>query len=342
VPDWKAVGTGTVSAGGASYTSLTFTGSTVYVAYRDNANGSQLTVMKYNGTSWTQVGASLTGGGLATYPSLAIINSTLYVAFNDSSAGVMVFSFNGSSWVQVGTVISATTGSNVCLAAAGNTPYVAYMDDNASEAIAAASYNGASWVSLAATGLTAPSYSGGQPLRLAILSTTPYVAYSDSANSGKLSVMKYNGSSWSAVGTAGFSPGAVGSISPIVFSGATPYVAYQDQANTYKPTLMSFNGTSWAAVGAADFTSAFTNNVGLAMVGSTPYVSFTDGFSPNSNQANVWSYNGSSWAQKGTANFTNSINYNNNLCVGVDGSGVPYVAYEDSGNSEVLTVMSFH
>jgi hypothetical protein len=56
---------------------------------------------------------------------------------------------------------------------------------------------------------------------------TLYVAYDDVANGDKLTVMTYDGSNWSVLGSAGVSLGGAWSVSLYVYNGI-PYVAYSD------------------------------------------------------------------------------------------------------------------
>src|SRR4051812_44435931 len=73
---------------------------------------------------------------------------------------------------------------------------------------------------------------------------TPYVFYMDSANSRRGTVMKYNGTSWANVGSAGFTPdeikGNYGTSIAIDGSGA-PYVGYIEFVSG-KITVRKFNG----------------------------------------------------------------------------------------------------
>ena len=62
---------------------------------------------------------------------------------------------------------------------------------------------------------------------LSVYDSTPYVAFKDSSTGNKITVKKYDGSSWVNVGPAGFSTGQAGYISLFVDNG-TPYVAYRD------------------------------------------------------------------------------------------------------------------
>jgi uncharacterized repeat protein (TIGR02543 family) len=68
------------------------------------------------------------------------------------------------------------------------------------------------------------------------------VAFED-VSSNKVTVMKYNGSEWKTVGSAGFSAGDAWFTSMYVYDG-TPYVAYMDLGNSDKATVMRYLGDS--------------------------------------------------------------------------------------------------
>ena len=60
------------------------------------------------------------------------------------------------------------------------------------------------------------------------LSGNPSVVYEDAANSSKATVMYWNGSAWSPVGSAGFSAGVAGYTSIGVNSSGTIYTVHSD------------------------------------------------------------------------------------------------------------------
>lgn len=81
---------------------------------------------------------------------------------------------------------------------------------------------------------------------------TPYVAYQDMFNGFKATVMKYTGADdtgWEAVGSPGFSAGAISDTSLAIDSGGMPYVAYKDWGiGGGKATVMKYTGagsTGW-------------------------------------------------------------------------------------------------
>ena len=49
----------------------------------------------------------------------------------------------------------------------------------------------------------APDFASGASTSLAVYGGTPYVAYRDSSNGGKATLMKFNGTAWEPVGAAG-------------------------------------------------------------------------------------------------------------------------------------------
>ncbi len=125
--------------------------------------------------------------------------------------------------------------------------------------------------------------------------------YLDYGNSYKATVMKYNGSAWVLVGSAGFSAGRADYTNLVFAPDGTPYVAYADRGNGGKATVMKFSGSSWAAVGSA-FSTAGAMYTSLAFApDGTPYVAYSD--SNSSYKATVMKYNGSAWATGGERGF---------------------------------------
>ena len=59
---------------------------------------------------------------------------------------------------------------------------------------------------------------------------TPYVAYQDGDNSGKATVMRYDGSAWESWGAPGFPPVRPTNTSLVFAPDGTPYVAYRTGA----------------------------------------------------------------------------------------------------------------
>ncbi|RMG90329.1 MAG: choice-of-anchor D domain-containing protein, partial [Chloroflexi bacterium] len=111
----------------------------------------------------------------------------------------------------------------------------------------------------------------------------------DGGNSDKATVMKYNGSSWVTVGSAGFSAGYAYYTSIALDASGTPYVVYEDYGNGYKATVMKYNGSSWVAVGSAGFSAGGAWYTSIALDASgTPYVVYQD--YENSFKATVMKY----------------------------------------------------
>ena len=156
--------------------------------------------------------------------------------------------------------------------------------------------------------------------------------------SGAITVMKYNGSSWVTVGSAGFSPTWVNSPAMAIDPSGTPYVVFEDGSGN-KAIVMKYNGSSWINVGSPDFSPGGAWQPTIAIDGSgTPYVAFGDG--SGSGAATVMKYNGSSWENVGSPNFSDSEAYNTSIVI--DDSGIPYVAYWTYGSCQKATVMKYN
>ncbi|WP_169445806.1 InlB B-repeat-containing protein [Paenibacillus massiliensis] len=155
-------------------------------------------------------------------------------------------------------------------------------------------------------------------------SGTPYVAFSDRANSYKATVMKYEQGAWTPVGNAGFTAGAAQFVSLALDGSGTPYVAYQDSGNNNKATVMKYDQGAWIPVGSAGFSAGIAYYTSLELDGGgTPYVAYQDG--ANYNAATVMKYEQGAWTPVGDAGFTLFTAQFTSLAL--DGSGTPYVAY---------------
>gem|GEM_PF-3546878 len=185
--------------------------------------------------------------------------------------------------------------------------------------------------------------------------STPYVAYSDLAHGGKLSVMKFNGSNWVYVGTAGFSPIDVMDTSLAVINGV-PYVAYQAGADSQKRgAVMKFDGTKWehlGSSGASYFSTSTALSLSLTLSASgTPYVAYRDlgcgetitATNPTDigDDVSVKKFAGGSWEYVGSPCFSRG-RMADFISLKLDASERPYVAFEDWGNGYGISVMRFN
>ena len=343
---WQNVGNAGFSAGEAIFTCIAFSPSgELYAGYADEGNSGKASVMTFNGTNWVYVGSP---GFSLDYPddfNLAISpsDSQPYVSYQDWGASdkATVMKFDGVNWVNVGNAgFSPAKADWLSLAfSSSGQPYVAFSDYSDDKGTVMR-FDGTNWVYVGIEGFTAgfPSYnclafnpSDGQP----------YLAFTaDEANSGKATVMKFDGTNWINVGNAGFSAGKTWFMSLAFNQSGQPYVAYLDDANSDKATVMKFDGTNWINVGNAGFSLGEIWSTSLAFNPSDgqPYVAYSD--SVNSWKATVMKFDGTNWVNVGNAGFSDSKVYSTSLAFSPS-DGAPYVGYEDIGNSAKATVMKY-
>ena len=283
---WEVVGGTQLSDGSAYYTRLVVDENTgePYVIYEDGTNSNEATVKRYDTSysTWKTVGTAGFSDGTVNYTNIAIDNDTLYVAFEDQSGSydaITCMANNGSAWTAVGSERFTGTTASIdwpYLYVTNDTPYVAYQDTIANSRNAAAyQYNGSSWVKIG----TALSDGIASYICLSGSGEVLYLAFSDD-DSGpidrKLRVKKYNGTSWSDVGSAnGISTGVALYVSITVADGI-PYVAYHDADQDNKCTVQRFVSNTWEVVGEAGFSNGAVGNTSIFVYNSIPYVAYRD------------------------------------------------------------------
>ncbi len=171
----------------------------------------------------------------------------------------------------------------------------------------------------------------------------PFVAFRDGGNSNKATVMKFSGGSWQNVGTSGFSTGEV-LYTSLAFNPSTnePYVAFSDASNLNKATVMKFSSGTWQVVGTAGFSvgDAFTLSLAFNLATNEPYVAYED--KGISWKATVMKFSEGSWQNVGTAGISeDGAGYYTSLAFNPS-TNEPYIAYEDGGNSNKVTVKKFN
>ncbi len=189
---WVNVGNAGFSADTAECLSIAFnTTGQPFVAFEDFGNSRKATVMKFDGTNWVNFGSAGFSEGEAENESLAFGPSgEPCVAFMDhaNNGRVTVMDYNGTNWVNVGNAgfSDATFYLSLAFSQDDGRPYVA-----AGSPVSLMKFDGSSWVYVGN-----PHFSKGLVLytRLCLdpFHGVPYVAYSDFANSGKATVMKYD------------------------------------------------------------------------------------------------------------------------------------------------------
>jgi hypothetical protein len=304
-----------------------------------------------NSKTWEVVGAAGISSGAVTNTKTAITSDgTLYVAYKEAAPGqspndggkATVKKFNGSAWEAVGAErFSAGDLEFLSFAIDGNgTPYLSYQDKGNGGKATVMKFNGKNWVSVASAGFTENQVS---VTSLAFDSdNTPYLAMVDNADffsNIKVSVLKFNGTAWEAVGPMRFSAGSAHSLSLAIDANDIPFVAYQDNGNGGKATVMKFNGNNWVSVGPVGFSADDIEGIDLALSkDGSPYVAYHD--NGNEDKATVMKFNGTGWEAVGSAGFT--AGRASDISLAIDGSGVPFVAYVDWSEIGRATVMKYN
>jgi hypothetical protein len=156
---------------------------------------------------------------------------------------------------------------------------------------------------------------------------TPYLALRDNTAGGLMSVFKYTGTTWEAVGSP-FGSKVVWFTS-IAFNGSgIPYVAFSESGGlegTDEAKVFKFSGIDWEQVGSS-IEGGGVLSLAISPADETPHIAYI-----NTNnsiwKANVKKFSGSDWEQVGSADFSDGIAGQINLAI--SSGGTPYVIYSD-------------
>ncbi len=242
--NWSALGSG---MNGDVY-ALAVAGSTLYAggAFTTAGGTSAIFIAQWNGSSWSALGSGVNVNNGQVY-ALAVSGGTLYAGGIFTMAGGIaannIAQWNGSSWSALGSGMGGVYGASVsALAVSGSTLYAGgdFTTAGGSAANEIAKWNGSSWSALGSGmgGLNGVSVSA-----LAVSGSTLYAGgnftYAGGVELTSAGIAKWNGSSWSALGS-----GNSGGEAALEVSGSTLYAG--GDAGNY---IAQWNGSSWSALG---------------------------------------------------------------------------------------------
>jgi hypothetical protein len=315
---WSAVGSNGSGDGAINngVEAVAVSGSDLYVAgsFTDVAGLPTADyIAKWDGGGWSALGSNGGGNGAISQPvrALAISGDDVYVGTADSVA-----KWDGSTWSTLGSSFGPLGVSD--LAVSGSDVYVGGNFTDA-DGIATADYvvkwNGSVWSALGSNGAGNGALSG-RVNALALSEGDLYVGgvFSDAGGIPAAdNVAKWDGSTWSALGSNGAGDGAIqtgeGPLSGLLYalavSGSDLYVGggFSDVAgNASADSVAKWDGSTWSALGSNGGDGAIKGTlIALAVSGNDLFVG--GGFSNGAGIASadsVAQWDGSSWSAVGS------------------------------------------
>ncbi|WP_225988113.1 T9SS type A sorting domain-containing protein [Rufibacter sp. LB8] len=161
----------------------------------------------------------------------------------------------------------------------------------------------------------------------------PYIVYAEENNAnevqGKISVKKFNGTTWENVGQPGFSSHFARKYKMAFDASNTPYVVFVNGDDKRHVIIMKFTGGQWMEVGRRNmnlkpgYASTEAHHVTFTVSAEgIPYIGYQEYENGN---LTVWRLQGTTWE-----NLGNKIFYpENNAHLALDKNSIPYIAYQD-------------
>jgi hypothetical protein len=275
----------------------------LYVGGRFNVIGDVVAkfIAKWDGTRWSALGSGI-NDEFAPVSALAVSGTNLYAGGNFTMAGGVTVNriarWDGSRWSALS---SGMNDSVSALAVSGGNLYALgyFTTAGGTPANHIAKWNGSSWSALG-SGLDG---NGGFPylFALAVSGSNVYAGgiFTTAGGTSVNNIAKWNGSSWSALGS-GIPFG--GNVSALAVSGSNVYVGgqFQSAGGIAATNLARWNGSSWSAMGSMGNATGDGSAVwALSVSGSDLYAGgyFTNAGATAANHVAKW--NGSSWSPLG-------------------------------------------
>ncbi len=232
-----------------------------------------------------------------------------------------VISYDGASWSDVGGSLSASSTSNISVAAYNSVPYAAYCESADGNKIYVKSFSSPAWETLGS-----PIYVTTQAnnIKLTTDGTTTYVSYTESSDKS-VQVYKYTQASgvWMSIVNGNIANTQYSS-SSYLYNGSL-YVMYSSASQGYKPSVKSYsdNLSIWTDVGTPGFGAeqAVSTYRSIFVENENSIYAAYQVFNGGNYNAVAMHYNGSAWSQIGTGYLTPGAS---SFLYIVTAAGIPY------------------
>jgi len=276
--------------------------------------------------------------------SIASENGILYAAVSENKIvngdpgkiSVMKLEPGSSAWGVMGSSdFSEGMASSVKIAVKNGVVYTAYYD-SAIAKVMVKYFDGTSWRGLGTAGVSAGAASD---VALYLYDTgtavIPCVAYVDGTRGNQITVKRYTGGAWQAMGSEGFSAGLQTYSPSLCVVGGTYYIAFQnkhDYVNTQMIEVRKFNGSAWEQVGrpvALDAPGvARGRQPVIAADNGTLYLLYSDFYASSKATVKYYDSAAGSWVTLGVAGFTpGNISNSATPAKFLISNGVPFVVF---------------
>jgi sugar lactone lactonase YvrE len=267
-----------------------------------------------------------------------------YVAFRDSlgRAKVMKYTASTNTWTTVGTSVSDGACAYVNIKLDNNNiPYVAFQDSLNGNAITVKKLSGTSWLKVGTAGFARLDFlSNYSSIQLAIDGNNyPYVLSTDTTGGiYALLLFKFNGSSWSILGTdinSGFTP--LEFSIDVSKTTNTPYVLFSDEFA--EPLVRKFIGGFWQDVGSSPLALA-PNGIyyPTLKIDKLDNPNVVMQYDDNHERLSLYKLGTIDWSNSNSDRFSKGHSYGPSLAF--DKNNRPVVAFTDASFNGKITVMT--
>lgn len=328
---------------------------TLYVAFIDSSYNSQANIIKLNNKigSWNYLGKP----GISEYSvnniKMQISNDgEIYTAYTlQGSNKVIVKKFNpqNGNWISLGnpgTSVNATKAIDLVISREGAL-YIAYVDSKNQNKISVKQFNEktSSWNYIGKPGFTNGYIKHGNISLTLDKNNVAYAAYIDSSLDNKISLMQFDISSnnWVNISLPKLNTDNSNNIKLKASQNSSDlYLAYSDSSNGNKVTVLKYNTLAknleyvgkkpGISTGNADEMDFNITNKG------TLYIAYSDG--SHSNKASVMKFDSlhDKWSSIKPEGFSTEDAVD--ISIDNDKNENPYVAFSDSGNKGIVTIMA--